>query len=94
MPIRVKYFQKTSFHPIIENFIEKFFPKLIIRSDVERAVLFSTFGTESKALENYINYNLKHSETKNTLSNSTFLNNNLIKEKSEKLGLKLIDILK
>tara|TARA_B100000787_G_scaffold121418_1_gene91248 strand:- start:1021 stop:1902 length:882 start_codon:yes stop_codon:yes gene_type:complete len=94
MPIRVKYFQKTSFHPIIENFIEKFFPKLIIKSDVERAVLFSTFGAESKALENFVNYNLVHPETKNTLRNSNFLNNNLIKEKSEKLGLKLIDVLK
>ncbi len=93
MPIRIKYFPDVSFHPIIENFIEKYFPKLIIKSDKERAVIFSTFGKEGEALDNFIKDNLKHPELKKILENSNFLEKNYVKEKSREIGLKLKNIL-
>ena len=89
--LRIKPFPKISFHPIIENFIEKRFPKLCLPAEKERAVIFATFGKESEELNNFIEDNKKHSELKNTFKNSNFLDQNIIST-AKKFGLKILDI--
>lgn len=90
--LRIKPFPNISFHPIIENFIEKKFPKLLIPEEKNRGVIFATFGKESEELDNFIEENTSHPELKYTIKNSNLPNNKEILEKSKKLGLKILDI--
>ena len=87
----IKPFTKTSFHPLIENFVEKRFPGLCVPAEKDRAVIFATFGKESEDLNNFIEDNKKHHELKNTFKNSNFLDQNIVLT-AKKLGLKILDI--
>ena len=91
--LRIKPFPKKSFHPIIENFVEKKFPKLMIPEEKNRGVIFATFGKESHELDNFIEDNINHPELKYTIKNSDLLNNKEILDRSEKLGLKIKKVL-
>jgi len=91
--VRLKILPNVSFHPLIENFIANYFPKMMIQEEKERTVIFSTFGAESFSLENFIKDNLKHIEMKNVFKNSSFLQNEEIKKKSKELNLKLKNVI-
>ena len=91
--LRIKPFPKTSFQPVIENFMEKRFPKLCLPAEKNRAVIFATFGKESVELTNFIEDNKKHPELKNTFKNSNFLDEDIVST-AKKLGLNILDIKK
>ena len=90
--LRIKYLSNISFHPIVENFIERYLPSFVLPLERERGVLFSTFGKESNDLNNYIQNNLKHPEISQIINNSSFLGNEYVNKKSLELGLKLKNI--
>ena len=89
--LRLKYFNKISLKPWAENFLEKYLPDIFLTSEKERAVIFSTFGKMGTPLKNFIKDNINHPEIFSSIKNSNFLEQEII-SKSEKLGLKILDI--
>lgn len=89
--LRLKYFKNISLKPWAENFLEKYLPDIFLTSEKERAVIFSTFGKMGTPLKNFIKDNINHPEIFSLIKNSNFLEQEII-SKSEKLGLKILDI--
>ncbi len=91
--LRIKFIKNLSLRPSIENFLEKYFPGLILPRENDRAVIFSDFGKMSESLIDYIRHNLNQPGVYNPIKNSNFLVDEII-SKSNELGLKILDIKK
>lgn len=91
--LRIKFIKNLSLRPSIENFLEKYFPGLILPRENDRAVIFSDFGKMSESLIDYIKHNLNQPGVYNPIKNSNFLVDEII-SKSNELGLKILDIKK
>tara|TARA_B100000575_G_scaffold293142_1_gene303614 strand:- start:1402 stop:2289 length:888 start_codon:yes stop_codon:yes gene_type:complete len=91
--VRMRFIKNISVRPTIENFLEKYFPKLLLPRENDRAVIFSDFGKMSETLVDYLKHNLKQPGVYNPIKNSNFLVEEII-SRSKELGLNILDIRK
>ena len=89
--LRIRFMKNLSLRPSVENFLEKYFPRLLLPRENDRAVIFSDFGKMSEPLIDYIKHNLKQPGVYNPIKNSNFLIDEII-SKSNELGLNILDI--
>ena len=87
--LRLKYFNKISLNPIIENLLEKFIPKIFEPNEKERQLYFQLW-CNGQSTEELLRDNIQHSEIFATINNSDLDDQDLI-SKSKSLGLNILD---